>query len=220
MLDAVIFDMDGLLIDSEPIWRRAEIRVFAEHGVALTEELCAQTMGLRLDEVVRYWRRRFPWEGCADSAVVEQILVEMERELAASIEPLPGVRKTVQFFRSLGLRLGLATSSHLRLVKVVLPALGLQDAFEVVHSAEFEARGKPAPDVFLTTAEKLGVRPDQCLVFEDSPNGVRAALAAGMRCVAVPEPMFSSNEAIARADLLLGSLEEFSPQHWRALSAG
>lgn len=220
MVSAVIFDMDGLLIDSEPIWRRAEVRIFGSLGVPLTEDLCAQTMGLRLDEVVKYWHERHPWECFDADAVCEEILDEMERQLSRHAQPMPGVNEVIDFFEERSLKLALATSSYLRLVDVVLRELGLANTFEAVRSAQFEKRGKPQPDVFLSTARELGVEPANCLVFEDSPFGVQAAKNAGMLCVAVPEEMNMQNSTVHQADLVLRSLREFDETHWRTLNGG
>jgi sugar-phosphatase len=219
---AAIFDMDGLLVDSEPVWRKVEIAVFARHGVTLTDELCLQTKGMFLPDVARYWYARTPWEGTGPDAVAAEVLEAMAARLAEGAELKDGARHAVDFCRDRGMRLAVASSSPRGLIDAALGHVELADRFEVVHSAEDEVMGKPDPAIFRTTAELLEVTPAQCVVFEDAPAGVQAAKAAGMVCVAVPEPHPESvgNQAPAEgaegkvpegmeaADVVLGSLAE------------
>lgn len=203
---AAIFDMDGLLIDSEPLWRKAEVEVFATVGLHLTEAECEETTGLRIDEVVGYRHGQKPWEDPPQRVIVERIvdrLIELVRERG---EPLPGVDHAITRCRADGLRLALASSSPRRIIDATLARLGLADTFEVVASAEDDRYGKPHPAVFLRCAELLGVPPTECLVLEDSLNGVIAAKAARMTCVAVPE---KPDARFAIADRVLGSLQSF-----------
>lgn len=208
MLQACIFDMDGVLLDSEPFWRQAEIEVFATVGLHLTEEDCMETMGIRIDEVVAWRHHQKPWAEPSQAVICERIvdrMVELVRERA---KPLPGVYEALDFVRSQGLKLALASSSSTRLIRAVLEGLGLLDAFPIVHSAETEEYGKPHPAVFLTTAGLLGVPPTGCLVIEDSFNGVLAAKAARMTVVAIPEPAVADDPRFVIADARLRSLEE------------
>ncbi|MFH1568571.1 MAG: hexitol phosphatase HxpB [Gemmatimonadota bacterium] len=188
MLQAAIFDMDGLLIDSEPLWRRAEQRIFAPLGVALTDAMCMQTMGLRVDEVVRHWHRLHPWAEPSREEVAHRIVDAVVELVEREGAPLDGVGPTLDLCARRGLRLALASSSSRRLIDAVIGRLGLAGRFEVIHSAESEPYGKPHPGVFLTAARCLGVDPTACLVLEDSFAGVIAGLAARMKVVAVPAP--------------------------------
>lgn len=227
MIEAVIFDMDGLLIDSEPLWQRAEMEVFRDVGVALGRNDCLQTRGLKIEEVVDYWWTRRPWRGASRANVRQRIvarLIEMVRREGA---PKPGVEAVLAFFRARDLPLGLASSSHYVVIEAVLERLGIAAAFRAIHSAQDERLGKPHPDVYRSAAGKLGVEPAHCLAFEDSLAGVRAAKAAGMRCVAVPETPTQETPALAEerpqlgiADLVLDSLAEFEAEHWAQLVAG
>lgn len=187
MIEAVIFDMDGVLIDSEPFWRQAEIELFGELGVHLTEEECRQTMGLRIDQSVAYWYARRPWADADLPALAARIVDRVGELVEQRGEPLPGVEHAVGLCRKQGFRLAVASSSWTQLVTTVLRKLAIDDAFEVVHSAADEPYGKPHPGVFLTTADRLGVEPTHCLVIEDSVNGMVAAVAARMSCVVIPE---------------------------------
>lgn len=208
---AVIFDMDGVLIDSEPLWREAEIEVFATVGITLTHESCRETTGLRMDEVVTYRHREEPWPleevSIEDLAGrVERRLIEYVREKGTAME---GAIDAIDRLEDAGYRLALASSSAREIIDVVLDRLGLSSRFEVVASAETEAYGKPHPAVFLRVASALGVDPTECVVIEDSLNGVIAAKAARMGCVAVPEDRDDPRFAIA--DTTLTSLAEFFP---------
>lgn len=210
MLRGVIFDMDGLLIDSEPLWVRAEIEVFGEAGVALCEQDCAQTKGLRIDDVVRHWHARRGFVG-AEPRVIEKRLIARVIELVrAEGRALPGVPEALAVAR--GRRLGLASSSPSAVIDATLARLGLERAFEVVQSAETEPFGKPHPAIFLRTAERLGVAPVDCMVLEDSLNGVVAAKAARMACVAVPFNHPQHDPRFVLADAVVGSLGDVTAE--------
>jgi sugar-phosphatase len=218
MLSAVIFDMDGLLVDSEPHWRAAEIQVFEQHlGVRVTEAQCAETMGIRIDHVVRLWLGRHPKPGVNVDDLVGIIVDAMCQRMREQGTALPGVHKLVTLLKRHGLPLAVASSSPRRLIDAVLQRLEMTSLFTVVHSAEHEARGKPDPAVFLTTARLLEVAPDSCLVFEDSVAGVQAARSAGMRVVAVPPADQRHRPEFAEADLVIDSLERFTDETLAAL---
>lgn len=205
---AVIFDMDGVIVDTEPLWRQAEIEIFAEVGIELTEDDCERTMGMRTDEVVAWWFETAPWPGASPDEVVARITSRMEELIDERAQPMPGLAHALHLAQSAGLRLGLATSSCPALIDAVLTKLDLRDAFSAVCSAEAEPHGKPHPGVFLTTARVLEVEPAECVVIEDSPLGVQAALAAGMRVIAVPPAHLFDDPAYDRAHATLHSLEE------------
>lgn len=211
-LRAVVFDMDGLIIDSEPLWREAEKEVFGSIGVILTDEMCASTMGLRIDEVVAHWYRLFPWEGRTkeevETHVVDRVISLVRQKGAA----LPGVRTALANCRSMGLRTALASSSARRIISAALDRLGVSDGFEVILSAQDELSGKPDPAIYVSAAAALAVTPDQCLALEDSLNGVLAAKAAGMICIAIPAGPLEYPADAPRADLTLASLEAISTQ--------
>ena len=216
--DAALFDMDGLLVDSEPLWRAAEIDVFGRHGLALTDEQCRGTKGMVVGEVAQYWFDRAPWPGAAPQEVAAEVLDAVGALIDERASPMPGALAALAACRRRGLRLGLASSSPRRLMDRVVARLGLAGTFDVLCSAEHEPRGKPDPGVFLTAARALGVPPARCVVFEDAPAGVVAAKAAGMACVAVTEE--PGDPAVAGADIVLGSLEELDEAVWRRLAPG
>jgi mannitol-1-/sugar-/sorbitol-6-/2-deoxyglucose-6-phosphatase len=219
-LSAAVFDMDGLLVDSEPLWHRAEIAVFGRYGVELSAELCRTTKGMFVGEVARHWYGRRPWEGTTPDEVAAEILDAMAVLLVEEAPLLPGVHHALRFCRARVAQLALASSSPHRLIDIVLDRHGLKGWFDVVHSAEAEPAGKPDPAVFLTTASLLGVDPRRCVVFEDSPAGVAAARAAGMRCVAVPEHHAAPDPgAFTAADAVLDSLGELAEGVWLAVES-
>jgi len=204
---AVLFDMDGVLIDSEPLWRRAEIEAFGEVGLELSDQDCLATQGLRIDEAVAYWFARSPWAGRSREEVARRIVDRVARLIRSEAEPLPGVREAITGARDEGWRLGLASSSTGFLIDTVLDHFDLQGAFEATHSAETEKFGKPHPAVYLSTAASLGLDPRHCIAVEDSVNGVISALAAQMACIAIPAAELRHDPRFAVADRRLASLE-------------
>ncbi|HEX6184902.1 MAG TPA: hexitol phosphatase HxpB [Pyrinomonadaceae bacterium] len=218
MIGAVIFDMDGVLIDSEPFWQESEIDAFGRAGLALTREMCLQTMGLRVDEVVEYWRRRQDFDEAPAGALEDSIVGGVVERIQTRGEAKEGAAEAIEFFRGRGVRVALASSSAYRLIRAVTEQLGLADTFDCVYSAEEEEYGKPHPGVYLTTARRLGVAPTVCLAVEDSFNGVLAAKAARMKCIAVPEPAQRRDPRFCIADTLLDSLAGVNMDVWRGLN--
>jgi sugar-phosphatase len=206
--NAVIFDMDGVLIDSEPLWKIAMENVFSELGSTLQKSDFQKTVGLRIDEVIHFWNLHESWEIEDESIVQEKIILKMEELIAANAQPLPGVIETLTFLRSKGLKIGLATSSSSRLIRIVLKELAISDFFDFTHSAETENYGKPHPAVYLTVAQKLEVHPTKCLVIEDSFNGVIAGLAAKMKVVCIPEKTHFPNPRLAFSDYQFVTMSE------------
>ncbi|MBI5611422.1 MAG: hexitol phosphatase HxpB, partial [Deltaproteobacteria bacterium] len=214
---AALFDLDGLLIDSEPLWQQAEVAVFGRLGVPLTRQDCASTMGWRIDAVVAHWHRRHGWSGPSVAEVVEQIVAEVVRLVSTQGQALPGVLRALQVCKDAGLRLAVASSSRQVIIQAAVDALGIADHFELLQSAQAEPYGKPHPGVFLQAAARLGVDPHHCIVFEDSPPGILAAEAAGMVCIAVPSAHAVEPHTLAIADLVLPELGALRRHHLQAL---
>lgn len=206
---AVIFDMDGVLIDSEPLWKIAMENAFKIVGINLERKQFTQTVGLRIDEVIKYWRARFPWENFTNEEVEELILSELEKLIAIHGEPLIGVIDTINFLKEKGLKIGLGTSSYERLIQFNLQHLNLIHLFDFTHSAEKETYGKPHPAVYLTCAEKLGVNPLECLVIEDSFTGIIAGKSARMDVVAIPEKTHEPDQRLIIADYQFETMADF-----------
>jgi len=209
-MKAAIFDMDGLLLDSEPLWKEAEITVFNSVGVPLTKELCQETVGVRIDGVVRYWYKKFPWQKESLKSVEARILDEVSRLILKDGRLMPGVSETIEALRTANYTLAVASSSPMQLIRAALEKFEVIDFFSVLHSAEFEEQGKPDPAVYLSTISRLGSDPRDCIALEDSVPGVRAAKSAGARVIAVPDPADISNPGFAAADVVLSSLTDFS----------
>jgi HAD superfamily hydrolase (TIGR01509 family) len=208
-MKAAIFDMDGLIIDSEPLWRLAERAAFAGVGLELNDDDCRRTTGLRSDEVIGYWFARHPWTGPSQDAVVQDLEIRVADLISARGVALPGVRDAIERLREAGQRLALASSSSHDLIRVVLDALEMEDTFEVRCSGGDELRGKPDPAVYLTTVKRLGLPAEECLAFEDSAAGVQAARAAGLYVIAVPAAADFDDPRFDTADLKLRSLTDF-----------
>ena len=167
--------MDGLLVDSEPIWHDVEIDIFGRYGVPLTVQRCLETKGMFLGEAVDHWYARYPWSGASRHDVAAEILEAMAHRLEQAVELKPGAIHALDFCRARGAVLALAASSPRLLIDSVVRRFDLAKRFAVVHSGEDEELSKPHPAIFLTTAALLGVLPAACVVFEDSAAGVLAA---------------------------------------------
>ena len=218
-LQAVIFDVDGVLIDTEPVWRRVETEVFGSLGLHLSEAQCRETMGVRIDEVVDLWYSRQPWVGPSRRAVADSIVAGVADEVRRSATAIDGALDAIAVVRRAGLACAVASSSPLALIEAVMAALRITGAVDAVCSAEREAHGKPAPDVYLRAASVLGVAPSSCLAVEDSINGVLSARAAGMRCVVVPDADTATDPRIELAALRLTSLRDFDDAALEGLRA-
>jgi len=221
MVSAAIYDMDGLLLDSEPYWVQAEVEVLGGVGVPLTPVLARETTGMRLDEAVAHWYRRFPWQGQSQGDVLARLTRSAHSLILAHATPKPGIDASLAFLERRGIRRALASSSPLVLIDAVVDKLGLSGAFELTVSAEGEPFGKPHPAVYLTCARRLGLPPMVCLALEDSVNGLISAKAARMRVIAVPDPAQRSDPRFSLADAVLGSLAELDDGVWeRVAGAG
>jgi sugar-phosphatase len=212
VIEAVIFDMDGLLIDSEPLWRVAETRAMNAIGVPMVEEDGFLTMGLRTDEVVEFWYARYPWKEPSKREVEGAITGNVIALIQERGEALPGAVEAVRATRAAGYRVGLASSSSMDIIEAVLERISLRADFDVLQSAEHEPYGKPHPAVYIECARRLGVAPDRCLALEDSPAGVLAAKAARMTCIAIPPPELREDNRYCIADRQLPSLNHFTTE--------
>lgn len=205
-IKAVIFDMDGVLVDSEPLWRRAMIEGFGQTGIAFTEDDCRKTTGIRFKEVVEYWLEHHKAVHISakdlENTIMQLLLQLIENEGKA----IGGILEVIDFCKTKKLKIGLATSSSNLLMTAVLKKLSLDTSFDFSVSAEHMTYGKPHPEVFLACAKNLNVAPYQCLVIEDSVNGIIAAKAAFMKVVAVPDKEHFESEKFAIADHKLADM--------------
>jgi sugar-phosphatase len=203
--------MDGLLVNSEPLWLEAEIQVLGEVGIPREKVMVTDTTGLRNDETVSFWYARHPWAGPRPDQVSARIVDLVTNLIQERATPMPGVGHAIGVCRQLELPIAIASSSPATLIQEVITKLGIGQYVSVVRSAESESHGKPDPAIFLSTARELREQPQNCLVFEDSANGVAAAKAAGMRCIAVPAPESRKDHRFAVADAVLDSLQDVTP---------
>lgn len=181
---AVIFDMDGVLVDSEGLWKQAEFEVFSSLGVSVTEKESQQTQCMTTEEVTRFWHEQFPWKGRTlpeVEAMVIQRLMELIRSEDCTVQ---GIVPFIKKLKTRQYKIGLATNAPEKIIPTVLEKTRTADLFDIVSSADHEEKGKPHPAIYLSTARKLKVRPQECAVIEDSPTGMEAAKSAGMTVIA------------------------------------
>lgn len=221
MIQAAIFDMDGLLVDSEPHWREIEIAVFAQVGLHLTEDQCKLTTGLPTDAVMEYWFSRHPWDESilTREEVGAEIIAGAHEQIGRLANPMPGAVEVLQFFHERGIPMAIASASPMHLIETVVDRLGIRHLLQTWHSATLETHNKPAPDVYLGVARKLGVEPARCLAFEDSGNGLKSAHAAGMITVAVPADYEFNDPKFTIANLILPSFVNAQAQLQQLLTA-
>jgi HAD superfamily hydrolase (TIGR01509 family) len=206
---AAIFDMDGLLVDSEPYWREVEATVFDSLGADIRPLLGhGLTAGMRVDEVVAFFREQLGITGVDDSEVAARIVEGVIAAMRSRSKLKPGALDALDLMAGRGLRLALASGSAQAVIDSFLDRFGLRQRFACVATALDDPLGKPHPAVFLRTAACLGVEPAECVVLEDSLNGCIAAKAARMRVIAVPEAHNQGDDRFVIADVRLSSLVE------------
>jgi len=217
MIEAVVFDLDGVLIDSEPVWERVRRELVAERGGHWAPDAQRKLMGMSTPEWARYLS-----EDLGVGLPADQVAALVIDRMAASYRKhLPLLPGAVAAVRRLAARwpLGLASSAPAVLVDTVLQSSGLRPCFLVTMSTEQVARGKPAPDIYLAVAARLGYSPPDCAAIEDSSNGLRSAAAAGLPVIAVPRPQYPPDpDALASASLVLSSLTELTTSAVAALA--
>ena len=210
MIEAVVFDLDGVLVDSEPVWEQVRRQFVAEHGGHWAPDAQQRLMGMSTGEWARYLGGELG-VGLPPGTIAAQVTGQMQARYRDRVPLMPGAAEAV---RRLAARwpLGLASSSPPVLIGAVLDGAGLRDCFAVTMSTEQVAHGKPAPDIYLAVTRELGLRPYRCAAVEDSANGLRAAAAAGLRVIAVPHPRYPPGaEALGLAGLVLTGLDELTP---------
>ena len=202
----VIFDMDGLLIDSEPYWKIAEKEVFGKLGLNLTDDLLRQVMGFRLSEVVKHWYHYQPWPNPNFEQTERDVLNCVKQLIQQHANAMPGVYEVLTHCKNKNYKIALASSSAMELIDVVIDKLNIRHYFDVVWSAQYEEYGKPHPAIFLSVAKQLNIEPKNCVVFEDAINGVIAAKSSRMYCIAIPEEVSYNDPRFAIADVKTQSL--------------
>jgi HAD superfamily hydrolase (TIGR01509 family) len=203
-IKAVIFDLDGLMVDSEPLAKEAWRTFVARFGHALDQETVDAMLGLRLMDSAHVIKKRYALPLSIEQIASQRSEVFLE-SLPGNLQPMPGLRELIDAVDGRLLRRAVATSSPAFYAPLALAEIGVAEGFEVIVTGDMVAKGKPAPDIYLATAKALGLPPVDCLALEDSPNGIRAAKAAGMRCVAVPNDL-SAGLDLREADAICSSL--------------
>lgn len=210
MIDAVVFDLDGVLVDSEPVWERVRRQVVAEHGGHWAADAQQRLMGMSTAEWARYLSQDLG-VGLPPQTVAAMVIDQVKARYEAQVPVMPGAAGAV---RRLAARwpLGLASSSPPVLIGAALNGAGLAGCFAVTMSTQQVARGKPAPDIYLAVTDQLGHLPQRCAAVEDSANGIRSAVAAGLAVIAVPHPRYPPGPgALSAASLVLTSLAGLTP---------
>ncbi|MER3447751.1 MAG: phosphatase [Candidatus Dadabacteria bacterium] len=204
MIKAVIFDMDGVMIDSEPLWEKAERILLAKRGIGYNPTYRDKIVGLNQNDSGRLMRETFNLTETVEEIIAERIEILLglyEKELWL----MPGLLTLLRRLKESGFLLALASSSPIRVINFVLDKFSLREFFSVVVPGDFIELGKPHPDIYIYTAKRLGVETRECVVIEDSINGVKSAKGAGMFCIAVPDKRLEQKE-FQIADLVVDSL--------------
>jgi HAD superfamily hydrolase (TIGR01509 family) len=201
---AVVFDLDGLLLDTETLWHRAEVELFRRHGAEFTFDDKLTVMGTSAALTGEFFARRLGYAPDQASVLIHEVTELMYDELQAQVDARPGAAELVQRLRG-RVPLGLASNSPRFLIDAALQSAGFTEAFDAVVSSDDVARHKPAPDLYILVCERLGVAPADALALEDTASGIAAAKAAGLTCIAVPQ--FAETD-VSAADRVIDSLEE------------
>jgi HAD superfamily hydrolase (TIGR01509 family) len=211
VIDGVVFDLDGLLLDSEQVWDAAREELARERGGRWTDHAQRDMMGMSSPEWSRYMHDVIGLPEPPEEINAE-VVSRLEQRYREHLPVIPGAREAVERLAERW-PLALASSSNRELIDLALHLMGLADRFQATVSSEEVARGKPAPDVYLEAVRRLGIDPSRAAAIEDSQNGILAAKAAGMRVIAIPNTHFPPDEqALAQADVVLGSLAELTAE--------
>ena len=200
-MKAVIFDMDGVLVDSQPYHFKADIDTMAEYGVIKDQKFYEAFAGTLTDNRMRTLRDMFGLDVPAEELIEKREKMILDVMANEDIKPVSGIPELLRSIKALGLKTAVASSSGIELIKLVLDRLGIAVYFDSITSGNDVKRGKPSPDIFLLAAERIGAEPSECLVVEDSENGVRAAKAAGMTALGYVNPT-SGYQCLDMADVV------------------
>lgn len=204
---AIIFDMDGVIIDSEKIWRQAENEIFSSLGVIISDENSEITKSMTTNEVTKFWYNKFPWHTYNLETVEKMVISRVIQLIETENCEIKGVKEFIEKLKFMDFKIGLATNSPFVIIPTVLHKLDIFHLFDVVSSAEFETNGKPDPSIYLTTIAKLKVKPNLCIAIEDSYSGMLAAKRAGINVIAFTNENKKLNFEIASSHF--HNFEEF-----------
>lgn len=209
MINTVLFDMDGLLLDTEPIWGESMLRIAKKHNIPITTARFKETTGLRIYEVTDHWALHYPWQGSTARQVADEILDDIIANARLHGNILNGVEQTLQLLKENNFKIGLASSSPAHMIDALVDHFQIKHYFREITSADAVDLGKPHPAVFIHCAQLLGAKPNECVVLEDSVNGVIAGKAARMKVIAVPDELHFDDPRFSIADAKLSTLEHF-----------
>ncbi len=209
MINTVLFDMDGLLLDTEPLWGESMLRIAAKHQIPIGPDRFKETTGLRIYEVTEYWSVKYPWTGVGHQELAEEILDDIIENSRQNGSVLAGVESALKLLKEHNFKVGLASSSPARMIHSLVEHFGISHYFDCITSADAVELGKPHPAVFLYCAESLKSNSIECVVLEDSVNGMIAGKAARMKVIVVPDPLHFDDPRFALADAKLKSLDQF-----------
>lgn len=216
-IKAVLFDMDGVLVNTEPVHYRMWKEAFHNRGLEVSYDVYKGCIGTTDDYLMDLIWEHYGWDFRGDKKLLEErMAIEASVPKEESFPEMPGVRDMLKKLYEAGFQLAIASSSPLIRIEMATDYLGVRQYFSLLNSGESVARSKPAPDIYLDTAEKLGVEPAECIVLEDSGNGSIAAVTAGMVCVGLRNPD-SGDQNLEKAKVIIDSLSEFTPELVRSL---
>lgn len=216
MIKAVIFDMDGLLVDSEATWSTADREFLAHYGKTYRPIDKSRFMGSGVREFIKFIKKKFAIDGNEEKLLSERMGI-FQRLVNKNLKLMPGAKNLLKELSKNGYPLAMATGNTRQMMDLMTENLKIRKYFNVTVSNDEVPHGKPAPDIFLEAARRLGVKPSQCVVLEDAVNGVLAAKAAGMRAIAVCDQRYNKPESFTEADMVVGSLKEVSSELIRQL---
>jgi len=205
MKKAIIFDMDGVIVDSEHLWSKAENEIFSSLGVKLDEDSCQLTQSMTTREVAKFWYTKYPWKDIGLKQVEQRVISRVITLIEDENCEITGIRETIKKLKSNGFKIGLATNSPYQ-IPIVLDKLGIANYFDAIISSEFVKNGKPEPDIYIKALQELEELPEHCIVIEDSNTGIASAKKAGITTIGFTNS--KKNKYLENADYIIHEYAE------------